>query len=91
MHPALDEIRGRVLGEFRYEPTQQGPRLALCGVTVLQSQFLHVLVPMVVYMAGVGLALPQSMAGALTPFPERAGAASSVVACCSSALRKDSK
>jgi MFS transporter, DHA1 family, multidrug resistance protein len=32
-----------------------------------------------VYMIGIGTVMPQSMAAALTPFPERAGAASSVV------------
>jgi len=31
------------------------------------------------YLFGLGLAMPQAMAGALTPFPERAGAASSLV------------
>jgi MFS transporter, DHA1 family, multidrug resistance protein len=41
--------------------------------------FLHVLGPMVIYMAGVGLTLPSAMAGAITPFPERAGTASSLV------------
>jgi DHA1 family bicyclomycin/chloramphenicol resistance-like MFS transporter len=34
---------------------------------------------MVLYLGGLGLALPQSMAGALTPFPDRAGTASSVM------------
>ena len=33
--------------------------------------------PMALYLCGLGLAMPQSMAGALMPFPERAGAASS--------------
>jgi DHA1 family bicyclomycin/chloramphenicol resistance-like MFS transporter len=32
-----------------------------------------------VYMIGMGMALPQAQAGALLPFPDRAGAASSVV------------
>ena len=31
------------------------------------------------YLAGMGLVLPQAVAGALTPFPERAGAASSLL------------
>jgi len=31
------------------------------------------------YLFGLGLAMPQAMAGALTPFPDRAGAASSLV------------
>jgi DHA1 family bicyclomycin/chloramphenicol resistance-like MFS transporter len=35
-------------------------------------------VPMAVYLAGLGMVLPQSIAGAMTPFPERAGAASSL-------------
>ncbi len=39
----------------------------------------HVLVPMTVYMVGVGLTLPQSMAGAITPFPHAAGTASSLM------------
>ena len=41
--------------------------------------YLHVLGPMVIYMAGVGLTLPSAMAGAITPFPGRAGTASSLV------------
>jgi DHA1 family bicyclomycin/chloramphenicol resistance-like MFS transporter len=31
------------------------------------------------YFAGMGLALPQAQAGALLPFPDRAGAASSLL------------
>ena len=38
-----------------------------------------VVAPMMIYMAGVGLALPQSQAAALMPFPERAGTASSLM------------
>ena len=34
---------------------------------------------MAVYMIGMGMALPQAQAGALLPFPERAGAASSLL------------
>jgi MFS transporter, DHA1 family, multidrug resistance protein len=34
---------------------------------------------MTIYLAGLGFALPASMAGALTPFPDRAGTASSVM------------
>ena len=34
--------------------------------------------PMAVYLAGLGMVLSQSIAGAMTPFPERAGAASSL-------------
>ena len=39
---------------------------------------LSLVLPVAVYLAGLGMVLPQSMAGALTPFPERAGAASSL-------------
>ena len=38
-----------------------------------------VVVPMAVYLGGMGMVLPQSLAGAMTPFPERAGAASSLL------------
>jgi MFS transporter, DHA1 family, multidrug resistance protein len=34
---------------------------------------------MTIYLFGLGLALPATMAGALTPFPDRAGTASSVM------------
>lgn len=34
--------------------------------------------PVAVYLAGLGMVLPQGIAGAMTPFPERAGAASSL-------------
>ena len=36
-------------------------------------------IPMAVYLAGLGMVLAQATAGALTPFPERAGAASSLL------------
>jgi DHA1 family bicyclomycin/chloramphenicol resistance-like MFS transporter len=43
----------------------------------------HVAVAVVIaagiYMMGMGLALPQTQAGALLPFPDRAGAASSLL------------
>src|ERR1019366_549010 len=31
--------------------------------------------PMALYLAGLGMVLPQAIAGAMTPFPERAGGA----------------
>jgi DHA1 family bicyclomycin/chloramphenicol resistance-like MFS transporter len=40
---------------------------------------LEVVLPMTLYGVGVGLTMPQCMASALTPFPERAGAASSLL------------
>jgi DHA1 family bicyclomycin/chloramphenicol resistance-like MFS transporter len=37
-----------------------------------------ILVAIAVYLFGLGFTSPQAMAGALTPFPDRAGAASSL-------------
>jgi DHA1 family bicyclomycin/chloramphenicol resistance-like MFS transporter len=37
--------------------------------------------PMTLYLFGLGMAMPQALAGALQPFPERAGAASSLIGC----------
>lgn len=54
--------------------------LAMTVMTMLQiAGALGVIVPMAVYSAGVGLMMPQSMAGALTPFPDKAGTASSLL------------
>jgi DHA1 family bicyclomycin/chloramphenicol resistance-like MFS transporter len=39
---------------------------------------ISLVLPVSVYLAGLGMVLPQSIAGAMTPFPERAGAASSL-------------
>ena len=39
---------------------------------------LSLVLPIAVYLAGLGMVLAQSIAGALTPFPDRAGAASSL-------------
>jgi DHA1 family bicyclomycin/chloramphenicol resistance-like MFS transporter len=44
----------------------------------LTSPFALVL-PISVYLAGLGMVLPQSIAGAMTPFPGHAGAASSLL------------
>jgi DHA1 family bicyclomycin/chloramphenicol resistance-like MFS transporter len=40
---------------------------------------VSIVLPMAIYLAGLGMVLPQAMAGALTPFPERAGAASALL------------
>ncbi|HEX8665852.1 MAG TPA: multidrug effflux MFS transporter [Beijerinckiaceae bacterium] len=59
--------------------------LAVGGVLMLALVLLRVpsaaavVGPMALYTAGVGLALPSSQASAMTPFPERAGAASSLL------------
>ena len=39
---------------------------------------MSLVLPMAVYLSGLGMVLPQGIAGAMTPFPERAGAASSL-------------
>jgi MFS transporter, DHA1 family, multidrug resistance protein len=54
----------------------------LAMVAVVASGLDNVLwfvAAMMIYLAGLGLALPTSMAGALTPFPDRAGTASSLL------------
>jgi DHA1 family bicyclomycin/chloramphenicol resistance-like MFS transporter len=51
----------------------------ILGVALAIPSAFAVLVPMAIYTGGVGLMMPNSMAGALTPFPDRAGAASSLV------------
>jgi len=44
-----------------------------------KQQVWHLLAPLFVLMIGIGFVLPQGMAGALTPFPEMAGTASSLL------------
>ncbi len=39
---------------------------------------LSLVFPVAIYLAGLGMVLPQGIAGAMTPFPDRAGAASSL-------------
>jgi MFS transporter, DHA1 family, multidrug resistance protein len=57
-----------------------GGGLAMASVVVLGLHHVAWLVgSMMIYLAGLGLALPQAMAGALTPFPDRAGTASSLM------------
>lgn len=47
---------------------------------------LAITLPMAIYAMGVGLVMPQAMASAMMPFPERAGAASSLVGLCQMTL-----
>ena len=54
-----------------------GLSLALAVATGVPGLWL--VAAMVLYLAGVGLAMPQAMAGALTPFPDRAGTAASLM------------
>jgi DHA1 family bicyclomycin/chloramphenicol resistance-like MFS transporter len=53
----------------------------LAAVAMVALGFTHALslvLPMAVFLSGLGMVLPQSIAGAMSPFPERAGAASSL-------------
>jgi MFS transporter, DHA1 family, multidrug resistance protein len=51
----------------------------LAGTLSFSNQITFLIAPMMVYLIGIGMVMPQSMAAAMTPFPERAGAASSVI------------
>jgi MFS transporter, DHA1 family, multidrug resistance protein len=57
--------------------TAGGLALALAVATGVPGLWL--VAAMALYLAGVGLAMPQAMAGALTPFPDRAGTAASLM------------
>jgi MFS transporter, DHA1 family, multidrug resistance protein len=52
----------------------------MCAALALGStSIVAIALPIILYLCGLGLAMPQAMAGALTPFPDRAGAASSLL------------
>jgi DHA1 family bicyclomycin/chloramphenicol resistance-like MFS transporter len=52
--------------------------LAMLACVLLSSgHAAGIVAPMMLYLCGVGLVMPQAMAGALTPFPGQAGTASS--------------
>jgi len=54
--------------------------LAMLAATALwPATAAGVVASMMLYLAGLGIAMPQAFAGALQPFPERAGAASSLI------------
>jgi MFS transporter, DHA1 family, multidrug resistance protein len=59
--------------------------LALAGLAMVAATALvpdavaGIVAPMMIYLFGLGLAMPQAIAGALQPFPDRAGAASSLI------------
>jgi DHA1 family bicyclomycin/chloramphenicol resistance-like MFS transporter len=56
--------------------------LAMVVATALAPEAVGgIVAPMMVYLFGMGLAMPQALAGALQPFPDRAGAASSLIGC----------
>lgn len=56
-----------------------GGLLILAGALFGPGHPLEILLPMMIYMVGVGIGMPQGTAGAMMPFPERAGAASSLL------------
>jgi MFS transporter, DHA1 family, multidrug resistance protein len=51
----------------------------IVGVTLFPGSILAVVLPDMAYFVGVGFLLPNTLAAALTPFPDRAGAASSLM------------
>jgi MFS transporter, DHA1 family, multidrug resistance protein len=54
--------------------------LVMAAVVAAQiANALWLMVGVAVYLAGLGLSMPQAMAGALTPFADRAGTASSLM------------
>jgi MFS transporter, DHA1 family, multidrug resistance protein len=53
--------------------------LAMSAAVATGVPGIWLIVAMTVYLAGLGLVLPQAMAGALTPFPDRAGTAASLM------------
>ena len=55
--------------------------IAVSGVALAPRAVAGFVAPMTLYLFGLGLAMPQAFAGALQPFPERAGAASSLIGC----------
>jgi DHA1 family bicyclomycin/chloramphenicol resistance-like MFS transporter len=51
----------------------------IVGVAAGWSWLPGLVLPAAIYLAGLGMVIPQTVAGALTPFPDRAGTASSFV------------
>jgi DHA1 family bicyclomycin/chloramphenicol resistance-like MFS transporter len=54
--------------------------LMMVGAVALGlTSAVSLVLPVAIYLAGLGMVLPQSIAGAMTPFPERAGTASALL------------
>jgi DHA1 family bicyclomycin/chloramphenicol resistance-like MFS transporter len=53
--------------------------LALAAVVAAGIPGVWLVAAMAIYLAGLCLSMPQAMAGALTPFPDRAGTAASLM------------
>jgi DHA1 family bicyclomycin/chloramphenicol resistance-like MFS transporter len=58
-----------------------GGAAMLVSVALFPQAPAAIALPMMLYVAGLGLAAPAAFAGAMQPFPGRAGAASSLVGC----------
>ena len=56
-----------------------GGLLACASIALGLTSSLSLVIPVAIFLAGFGMVLPQAIAGAITPFPERAGAASSLL------------
>jgi MFS transporter, DHA1 family, multidrug resistance protein len=56
-----------------------GGTLMVIAHGLFPTSIAAILVPMTIYGFGVGVGLPQIQVGAMTPFPDRAGAASSLL------------
>lgn len=52
--------------------------LQVLGLLLFPDHVLALFIPEIVFFGGVGLVMPNAVAAALSPFPERAGAASSL-------------
>jgi MFS transporter, DHA1 family, multidrug resistance protein len=69
-------LRAIIIGTW----LQAAGGLAMVGFSlVLPTALLGLCIPMALYAMGVGFTLPQSAAGALMPFPDRAGSVSSLL------------
>lgn len=72
----VGSLRAIVIGTW----LQAAGGLAMVGFSLaLPKALLGLCIPMTIYVMGVGFTLPQSAAGALMPFPERAGSVSSLL------------
>jgi len=56
-----------------------GGLAAAASVAIGATSAVPLVLSIIVYLAGLGLVQPQSVAGAMMPFPERAGTASSLL------------
>ena len=50
----------------------------VAAVALGLTSAVSLVLPVAIYLAGLGMVLPQAIAGAMTPYPQRAGAASSL-------------